>query len=611
MHRILGMCRVGGFTICSRMGLYTLPGYIFSFCAMRPRSHTLFASPCMTVHVVTYASDPWRARYLLLLQTYIVNLCTGTWTGDFRDKIRAVAAFAASKPPDDLVCFVDAYDVIVAREDGPARLLEACASLETDEVLVSAETNCFPWAHVRDLYPYSMTPYRFLNSGGYVGRATAVSRLFQSRLVSDNALAEAPCDQGFLTYLYLRGDSTIRLDTACDVFQSMYGVPWSHFQVGNGSVVNTHMHTEPIFLHFNGTQYLMEDDASILPVVLDLVRSPVRVPLGAFPQQQPVPPWPAPLPTDTAIIQLARRRAHAFRPPDQTRIHQRDWDNQHAIFCGHTCTTKKPADFQEQFSVESRAVVSTFLKRVGSSSPLQLDILLHDYLGRQHNTQEWPHSILGFSTQADDDHNVCVPDRYAMQNYRGMDFRDGLPTVCKRNRLLFIGSSTGKLAPHDNLRVQVCTFAASRHWIDAYISEAVNGMPGLDRWMHEPMTLDDQRQIRHILVVDGNTACWDRLPWVLASKCVCWKLESDHVCWYYPFLQPWVHYVPCTLDTLEETWLRVKDDEEAQRRMVRAANAFARAYLRPDAHVLYTRVLLDEIQKNHESQTHQTHRAGA
>ncbi len=545
------------------------------------------------VHVVTYASDPWRARFLLQ-HPFVTNLCTHKWTGDFRDKVRAVRAFASSKPDDDIVCFVDAYDVVLVREDILDRLAAFCQSLDPNTVVVSAETNCFPWAHVRDLYPFAKSPYRFLNSGGYVGRAKAVAQV-----LNDPAIAEAPCDQGFLTYLYLRGDSGLRLDMTCDVFQSMYGVPWSHIEIHNGRAVNIYTNTEPVMLHFNGTQYLLDDDASILPVVVDLLQSPDRVSLGTYAQKQPTPPFPSPLPTHTAIVDLARRRAASFHIPDQSTIAGRDWDNQHAIFCGHTCATKDPRDFQEQFSVESRAIVSSFLRQVGSSCRLKLDVLLHDYLGWQHNTEKYPHSILGFSTQISDEHNVCLPDRYAMQRYRGLlESRDSLPTVCKRNRLLFIGSSTGKLSPDDNIRVQVCKFAASRDYIDAFLSEAVNGMVGLDGWMHAPMTLQEQQKTRHILVVDGNTACWDRLPWVLASKCVCWKLESTHQCWYYKFLKPWVHYVPCTLDTLDETWERFKDDEAAQRAMVRAANAFAQAYLTHDAHLLYTRVLLDAIQEN-------------
>jgi hypothetical protein len=109
------------------------------------------------------------------------------------------------------------------------------------------------------------------------------------------------------------------------------------------------------------------------------------------------------------------------------------------------------------------------------------------------------------------------------------------------------------------------------------------------------------------MVIDGNTACWDRLPWVFASKCVCWKQESTDQCWYYPFLKPWVHYIPFTLDTLEETWNKVKDDEELQLRIVANANQFVEDFLRPRCHALYTKTLLDTIQDLHDKKEGSKH----
>ena len=109
------------------------------------------------------------------------------------------------------------------------------------------------------------------------------------------------------------------------------------------------------------------------------------------------------------------------------------------------------------------------------------------------------------------------------------------------------------------------------------------------------MTIPEQLKYRHLVVVDGNTACWDRLPWILASRSVCWKMESPHQCWYYPFLKPWVHYIPFTLETLEETWYRVKDDTKLQKEIVQNANQFYQTYLTRQAHGLYLATLLQEI----------------
>lgn len=548
------------------------------------------------MHLVTYASDDWRARFLRVPATNICSPST-SWTGDFRDKVRAVRSYVQHLPDDDLVCCVDAYDVVATAlgTDLTDALRTRFDTFEAD-VVFSAETNCFPWAHVRDMYPFHPSPYRFLNSGGYIGRAKALRTLLDA-----GELDTSPCDQGFFTYLYITNPiSSVRiaLDTRCEIFQCMYGVPWSHLVVTDGVLANTYTDTHPLFVHFNGQQFLMTDDASILPILVDLLDTNGSGTFGAYTQKHP--PRILTNPAHARIADLARRRASTFVLPNQDTIGQRDWDNQHAIFCGHTFeTTRTPKDHNEQFGVDIRAIVQPFLAQVGSSCAHRLDMLLHDYLGPQHTCATYPHSVLGFSTHVADTHNVPIPDRYAMQRYRGMlDQPDHLPTVCKHNRLLFIGSSTGKLDHSQNARIRLAKYASTKDWIDAWLSEVVNVDPrGLEAYTHAPMSLDDQRRVRHLVVVDGNTACWDRLPWILASKSVCWKMASDHQCWYEVLLEPWVHYIPCTLDSLESTWERVREDEVLQRRIVRAANTFAAAYLTHEAHCLYMRVLLDELAK--------------
>jgi hypothetical protein len=216
------------------------------------------------------------------------------------------------------------------------------------------------------------------------------------------------------------------------------------------------------------------------------------------------------------------------------------------------------------------------------------------------NTSEWPHSILSFSKLTSDTHNLLIPDLYAMQDYKGaLEKKDTVPMKDKANKLLFIGVSSGKALLEENRRVALCKFAKGKDWIEAYLSGIVNVSPRastyLQKFLHAPMTQEEQYGYRHIMVIDGNTACWDRLPWVLASQCVCWKEESTHECWYYDFLKPWVHYVPFTRETLEDTWRIVKNDLALQERVVRAANAFVEDFLRRERHVLYLQTLMSQI----------------
>jgi uncharacterized protein (DUF1697 family) len=304
---------------------------------------------------------------------------------------------------------------------------------------------------------------------------------------------------------------------------------------------------------------------------------------------------------DADIISLAKERARRYVAPDQERIVARDQVNYHAIMKGsHFIQGITKHTEHVDFTVTNRNIICSFLRGVQMLPDRLIDISLHDYVGIQMNNSEWPHSILGFSKSKSDCHNLLIPDLYAMQDYKGaLEKKDTLPTRDKKNKMLFIGVSSGKDTFEMNRRVAMCRYAKGKDWIESYLSGIVNFSPRassyLTKFLHAPMTHEEQYQYRHILVIDGNTACWDRLPWVLASQCVCWKEESNDECWYYAFLKPWVHYVPFTRDTLWDTWLKVKDDIELQERLVQAGNEFVEDFLRRERHQLYMQTLMDHI----------------
>ena len=287
--------------------------------------------------------------------------------------------------------------------------------------------------------------------------------------------------------------------------------------------------------------------------------------------------------------------------PHQERIAARDQVNYHAIMKGsHFIQGITGKTAHVEFAETNRTIICAFLRHVRMPSDMLIDISLHDYVGTKMNTREWPHSILGFSTSKSDTHNLLIPDLYAMQDYKGaLHRKDMVPMRDKANKLLFIGVSSGQATFETNRRVAMCRYAAGKDWIEAYLSGIVNFSPRaatyLKKFLRNPMTQEEQYGYRHIMVIDGNTACWDRLPWVLASQCVCWKEESNDECWYYEFLKPWVHYVPFTRETLGDTWLKVKDDVALQERLVRAANEFVEDFLRRGRHVLYLQTLVDQI----------------
>jgi len=560
------------------------------------------------LHIVTHGTDESKMAYL---NAPVKNLATRPWSG-FKDKLVAMNEFLATLPPTDIVCFVDGYDVTCFLEDN-TEVLEKFKAFGVD-VLFSAETSCYPWSHVQPLYPSTSSIYRYLNSGGYMGYVAALQQ------VLSRDMSASPCDQGYMTYYYLNHvhdkNATFKmdLDRGCVIFQTAYAIPWSHFLMKDGRLHNKVTKTQPCFLHYNGQQHLMKGGGSLMPIVYALAKEGTKE-LGEYEKLHDVVcdnqgialgslgALAAPLSPlgrrDAEIVALATERARRYVAPHQERIAARDQVNYHAIMKGSHFIQGVIGTENAGFTETNRAIIGAFLQQVKMPDRL-IDISLHDYVGPQMNTSEWPHSILSFSKLTSDTHNLLIPDLYAMQDYKGaLERKDTVPMKDKANKLLFIGVSSGKATLEENRRVALCRQAKGKDWIEAYLSGIVNFSPRaatyLQKFLHAPMTQEEQYGYRHIMVIDGNTACWDRLPWVLASQCVCWKEESTHECWYYEFLKPWVHYVPFTRETLEDTWRIVKNDLALQERVVRAANAFVEDFLRRDRHVLYMQTLMSQI----------------
>lgn len=225
---------------------------------------------------LTYASHHGRDdRFCRALESAVRNgidlevLGWGVpWEG-LSQKLAAALDAVRRLPPDCVVLFSDAYDVLYARD---------LASVAVDfralgrPLVFSAECGC--WPHVlrdrgrtcRDKFPPSPTPYRYLNSGGWIGTAAAAST-FLRRLVDDAAAATQQDfhklnDQELAADLYLRGDVDLALDFYATIFQPTHAVrddtavpdcdPVPHLAPHRGILRNVLTDTLPAVYHFNG-----------------------------------------------------------------------------------------------------------------------------------------------------------------------------------------------------------------------------------------------------------------------------------------------------------------------------------------------------------------------
>ena len=107
------------------------------------------------------------------------------YKGNFQ-KLTGARALVATLPPETLVLFADAYDVLYA--GGADGILERWQALNVSStrILFQAERGCWPDWDMGPLgrdfclqtYPASPTPYRYVNSGVWMGRAGEAARLF-------------------------------------------------------------------------------------------------------------------------------------------------------------------------------------------------------------------------------------------------------------------------------------------------------------------------------------------------------------------------------------------------------------------------------------------------
>jgi hypothetical protein len=206
------------------------------------------------LHVVTYHTSDEKAKYLFETGTFhgiqVQNLSkTNVWNG-FQDKLIAMHAFVHSVHPDDLVCFVDAYDGILnaSKEELIQKFLK-----EDAEIVFGAEINCHPPCMREFTYPESPTPLKHLNSGFYIGYARALRKLFSSAELQGD-------DQEFIARYFLAHYETerLKLDTRARLVINMDKMPWHFLEIRNGYIhlIVTELDHTPCVYHFCGMSYL-------------------------------------------------------------------------------------------------------------------------------------------------------------------------------------------------------------------------------------------------------------------------------------------------------------------------------------------------------------------
>jgi GR25 family glycosyltransferase involved in LPS biosynthesis len=152
-----------------------------------------------------------------------------------------------------LILFSDCYDAVVS--GSPDQVLSQFKYIQENtgcDVMFSSEALLWPDESIADQFPVRGTPYRYLNSGGFIGSIKSLKKLTKQSIKSSDD------DQYYYQMEYLkscRGESELNiiLDDFAFIFQTLS----SHFDQikidhEQSKVVNELTNSRPLIIHGNG-----------------------------------------------------------------------------------------------------------------------------------------------------------------------------------------------------------------------------------------------------------------------------------------------------------------------------------------------------------------------
>ena len=205
------------------------------------------------IHLITVATEPEKAEALQLTAAkFGWPLTMLGKDSDWRDdmdtaggfpKIEFVREFVKDIEPNTIVMFMDAYDTFI--NDTMETVLERYKGFNAD-IVIGAERFLWPdWDYGKE-YPKSETPYRYLNSGQYIGTAGAIKEF-----LAKGNIAEDLDDQAFFHERFLNTDMNVVLDYEAYIFQNSEAT----VQKVGQQIFNSQTGCYPCTYHGNGGQY--------------------------------------------------------------------------------------------------------------------------------------------------------------------------------------------------------------------------------------------------------------------------------------------------------------------------------------------------------------------
>jgi hypothetical protein len=153
---------------------------------------------------------------------------------------------------DDVVMFVDAFDVLIVADK--KKILSKFLKMNVP-LLIGAETNCAPHPDLASKYPPAPTPFKYVNTGTFIGYVKNV----KAWLKALGPINPAYCDQGLTSHYIVNNpnNNLLVLDYHCELFLPLYGVSIDSVTINvkkkrvNCRITESH----PYVIHANGSSF--------------------------------------------------------------------------------------------------------------------------------------------------------------------------------------------------------------------------------------------------------------------------------------------------------------------------------------------------------------------
>lgn len=161
----------------------------------------------------------------------------------FGTQLNVIRKWAESYTGDAThMLYTDAFDTLaLAGQD------EVIAKFPECKMLISAEKNCYPHPERAGEYPKVESAWKYVNGGGWI---TEIE--YFKYLCGKEGLHSGSHDQVWLMEAYLRNQSEIKLDTSCEIFQTIAFSHQHEWIEDAKRFINVVHKTKPVFFHGNG-----------------------------------------------------------------------------------------------------------------------------------------------------------------------------------------------------------------------------------------------------------------------------------------------------------------------------------------------------------------------